>query len=46
MGELERKILENASKVIAQMDDVAKAQYLAYGEGMLAAKQIQESKDK
>ena len=46
MSEMEKKILENSAKIIATMDGIAKAQYLAYGEGMLAAMELQGTKDK
>lgn len=40
MSELDKKILENQVKLLKAMDEDAKKQYLAFNEGMLAAKQM------
>ncbi len=45
MSELDRKILENQVKLLKAMDEDAKRQYLAFNEGMLAAKQMQSTKE-
>lgn len=40
MSEKQKKILENFKEVLPQLDDVGKATFLAYGEGMVAQKKL------
>ena len=42
MSELDMKILEVQEKLLRLMNEEAKKQYLAFGEGMLAHKQMAE----
>lgn len=42
MSELDMKILAVQEKLLKAMDEEAKKQYLAFGEGMLAHKQMAE----
>ena len=39
MSELDKRIMDNQLKLLKAMDEDAKRQYLAFSEGMLAAKQ-------
>ena len=44
MSELDMKILAVQEKLLKEMDEDAKKQYLAFGEGMLAHKQMVSEK--